>query len=94
MIMSFIMGEVGGRGQILTTLGDEYRTIFGVPADHRLTLTRHKDRSAGVEEIEFDEHDAKGTLVARYRWWDRPFANESGWTKDDAQGNPLRQVRV
>ena len=78
----------------MTTTEDEYREIFGVTAGHRLTLTRHKSRSAGVEDMEFDEHDATGALVAKYHWWDRPFQNDSGWTKADAQGNLLRQVRL
>ncbi len=73
---------------------DEYRVIFGIPSDHRLTLTGEKSHGVNVVELEFTEHDQEGVLCARYRWWNIPFKNESGWSKVDTHGNILYNVSM
>jgi len=72
---------------------DKFRHLLGVPPAHALKLTRLKRRSAGVEYLDFDEHDDQGNLVARHHWWDRPLQNESGWRKTAPDGT-LPKERV
>jgi hypothetical protein len=44
---------------------EKFRHLLGVPPTHALKLTRLKSRSAGAEDLDFEEHDAQGNLVAR-----------------------------
>lgn len=42
---------------------DNFRPLLGVPPAHTLKLTRLR-RSVGREDLDFEERDAQGTLVA------------------------------
>ena len=70
---------------------EKFRHLLGVPPAHALKLTRLKSRSAGREDLDFEEHDAQGNLVALHHWWDRPLQNESGWRKTAPDGSLLKE---
>jgi hypothetical protein len=69
---------------------DDFRHLLGVPAAHALKLTR-LIRKAGREDLNFEERDAHGKLVAHHHWWNHPLQNESGWRKTAPDGSLLKE---
>jgi hypothetical protein len=69
---------------------DDFRPLLGVPPAHALKLTRLR-RSIGREDLDFEERDAQGTLIAIHYWWSRPLQNQSGWRKVAPDGSLLKE---
>jgi hypothetical protein len=74
----------------MDSLEEKFRHLLAVPPAHALKLTRLR-RKADREDLNFEEHDAHGTLIARHHWWDRPHRNESGWRKTAPDGTLLKE---
>jgi hypothetical protein len=69
-----------------------FEARFGIPAAHRLVLTRSRIRggSARGEFWEHEEFDPRGVLVARYESFTEldpaTGATHSGWYRYDSDG--------
>jgi hypothetical protein len=75
----------------MDSIENKFRHLLGVPPAHTLKLTRLRSRSVRIEDLDFEEHDAQGNLIARHHWWDRPLQNESGWRKAAPDGTLLKE---
>lgn len=74
----------------MDSMEERFRHLLGVPPAHALKLIRLR-RKADREDLNFEEHDAQGNLVAHHHWWDRPLQNESGWRKTAPDGTLLKE---
>lgn len=72
----------------------DYKTTFGVPPEHTLTDGEfHSHRGGQTEYWDYEEQDASGQTIARYRRYENTDIygkpEEAWWEKRDLAGNVI-----